>query len=119
MGVAMNITEKDLAKTIGAALSKRRKAAGLTQEYVAERLNIGSEAVSRIERGLVVPTVVRLVELAEIYECPVDDLLIESSNRLDDQSRIIAGLLGKLSDKDRALVLEIVERLSARLGARK
>lgn len=83
---------------------------------MAERLNIGSEAVSRMERGTVIPTVARLVELAEIYECPLADLLVESSNRSDDQSRIIAGLLKKLSDKDRSLVLEIVERLSARLG---
>lgn len=112
----MSDTERDLARAIGSAISKRRKSAGLTQEHVAERLNIGSEAVSRMERGTVIPTVARLVELAEIYGCPAADLLVESSNRTDDQSCIIAGLLKKLSDSDRVLVLEIVERLSLRLS---
>lgn len=112
----MRVTERDLARAIGSAISKRRKSAGLTQEHVAERLNIGSEAVSRMERGTVIPTVARLVELADIYGCPVADLLVESSNRSDDQSRIIGGMLKKLSDSDRALVLEIVEKLSRRLS---
>lgn len=112
----MKIGEQELAKAIGNAISKRRKAVGLTQEEVAERLSIGNEAVSRMERGTVVPTVARLVELAEIFDCPVADLLVASSTRPDDQSRLLAALIEKLSDRDRAFVVEIVEKLSCHLG---
>lgn len=112
----MKAEELDLAKIIGNAIAKRRKATGLTQEQVAERLSIGNEAVSRIERGTVIPTVVRLIELAEIFDCPVADLLIASSTRADDQSSLIAAQIGRLSNRDRMLVLELVEKLSDHLA---
>lgn len=114
--VTMKAEELALAKVIGNTIAKRRKAAGLTQEQVAERLSIGNEAVSRIERGTVIPTVVRLIELAEIFDCPVADLLIASSTRADDQSSLIAAQIGKLSNRDRVLVLELVEKLSDHLA---
>lgn len=111
----MKINERVLNKAIGKAISKRRLACNLTQEDVAERLNIGNEAVSRMERGTVMPTVARLVELAEIFNCPVGDLLIESSSRAEDQGKLIANLIKPLSPKDRIFVLEMIEKLSSHL----
>jgi transcriptional regulator with XRE-family HTH domain len=55
-----------LALSVGKAIAARRQDAGLTQEQVAEQLKIGNEAVSRMERGLVMPTVARLLELATV-----------------------------------------------------
>ncbi|MHB0818230.1 helix-turn-helix domain-containing protein [Stutzerimonas stutzeri] len=112
----MKMNEHALARVVGKAISKRRVVCMLTQEEVAERLNIGNEAVSRMERGIVMPTVARLVELAGIFDCPVGDLLIESSNRAEDQGRAITNLIGTLSNKDRAFVLEMVASLSAHLA---
>ena len=54
------------AGLIGRPIAKHRLESGPTQEQVAELLEIGDEAVSRMERGLVMPTVARLVQLAEI-----------------------------------------------------
>ena len=64
-----NINSEALAKSVGKAIGRQRQQAGLTQEQVAEHLKIGMEAVSRMERGLVVPTVVRLAELAQLFGC--------------------------------------------------
>jgi transcriptional regulator with XRE-family HTH domain len=111
----MKIDEQALAKVVGKAISKRRRACNLTQEEVAERLNVGNEAVSRMERGTVMPTVARLVELADIFNCPVGELLIESSNRTEDQGKLIVNIINKLSKKDRGFILEIVEKLSSHL----
>jgi transcriptional regulator with XRE-family HTH domain len=44
---------------------------------VAEHLSIGLEAVSRMERGLVVPTIVRLAELAQLFDCDIAELLLQ------------------------------------------
>jgi transcriptional regulator with XRE-family HTH domain len=85
---------------------------------VAERLVIGVEAVSRIERGVVLPTVVRLAELADIYECNIADLITETSSRTSDQARLITRQLDRLDLDDRNLILEIIERLADRLGQR-
>lgn len=82
----------------------------------AERLGVGSEAVSRIERGVVIPTVLRLLELASVFDCEAAELLNESSSRVTDQASRISQLLGGLSETDRQLVMGIVEQLSGRLS---
>lgn len=105
-----------LAKLVGRAIAKRRVARELTQEQVAERLKVGVEAVSRIERGVVLPTVIRLGEFAEIFQCDVADLVTETSSRPSDQARHIKHLLSRLGYEDRVMILGIVERLATRLG---
>lgn len=109
---------EDLAVMVGRAIAKQRIACNLTQEVVAERLGIGLEAVSRMERGVVIPTVVRLFELADIFECDAADLLTEASSRSSDQASHLNRLLSRLSTADRALLLEVFERLSTRLTRR-
>ncbi|WP_434716921.1 helix-turn-helix transcriptional regulator [Paraburkholderia sp. A2RO-4L] len=109
---------EQLAGVIGRTIAKHRGESGLTQEQVAESLGIGNEAVSRMERGLVMPTVARLVELAEIFGCEAADLLTEGSSRTSDQAKYLGQLLTKLSGNDRTMVIEIVERLAGRLSRR-
>ena len=86
---------------------------------VAEKLNIGYEAVSRMERGIVMPTVERLVELAEIFGCEAADLLTQSSNRIEDQSAQIKSLLSILEDSDRVFLLDLITKLVERLKNQK
>ncbi|WP_175861817.1 helix-turn-helix domain-containing protein [Burkholderia cepacia] len=109
---------EDLAVAVGRAIAKQRVASNLTQENVAEHLGIGLEAVSRMERGVVIPTVVRLFELADIFECDAADLLTEASSRSSDQANHLNRLLSRLSTGDRAMLLEVFERLSTRLSRR-
>lgn len=109
---------EQLAVMIGRAIAKHRADSGFTQEQVAEQLGIGNEAVSRMERGLVMPTVARLVELAEIFGCDAADLLTEASSRTSDQGKYVGQILAKLSGNDRTMVVEIVERLATRLARR-
>lgn len=110
------IDSKQLATLVGQAIARQRVRCDLSQEQVAEKLEIGSEAVSRIERGIVMPNVERLVELAAIFNCEAADLLTEGSSRPEDQARRLQGLLSTLNSADRALVLEVVERLVERLS---
>jgi len=111
-----NNEQKHFAGLVGRAIARQRTRAGLTQEEVAERLGVGNEAVSRIERGVVIPNIARLFELAEIFDCEAAELLTESSARPDDQAARISGLLTPLESADRHLVMELVERLTKRLG---
>jgi len=113
-----SIDKSRIAEVVGRAIAKHRIASNLTQEQVAEQLGIGNEAVSRIERGIVIPTIVRLVELAEIFDCDASELLTEASNRASDQASFLSRLLSKLNGHDRTLIIEMVERLAARLARR-
>lgn len=111
----INTDQKFLAGVVGRAIAKQRLRSDLTQEEVAERLGIGNEAVSRIERGVVVPNIERLVAFASIFGCEVADLLTEASPRADDQAIRISRLLAQLDHADRQMVVELVERLAERL----
>ena len=101
---------------MGKAIGRQRQQAGLTQDQVAEHLSIGMEAVSRMERGLVVPTVVRLAELAQLFGCDLADFLRETSNRPTEQGIVLSQQLAKLDTADRELVLEVVDKLVVRLA---
>jgi transcriptional regulator with XRE-family HTH domain len=105
-----------LAKSVGKAIGRQRQQAGLTQDQVAEYLNIGMEAVSRMERGIVVPTIVRLAELAQLFECELADFLRETSSRPTEQGIVLGQKLAKLDSADRVLLLEMFERLVERLA---
>lgn len=107
---------KQLAEFVGQAIARQRIRCKLSQEQVAEKLGIGSEAVSRIERGVVMPNIERLIELAAVFGCETADLLTEGSTRQEDQARRLQGLLSVLDAGDRTLVLEFVESLVARLS---
>jgi transcriptional regulator with XRE-family HTH domain len=100
-----------LVKSIGKAISLKRTASGLSQENVAEALGISREAVSRMETGVAVPTVVRLAELAEIFNCGIEELLTEASNRQLDQARQITDLLDGLTEQNRAMLLNVIKQI--------
>ncbi|WP_438402794.1 helix-turn-helix domain-containing protein, partial [Aeromonas veronii] len=85
-----DINFEQLAKNVGKAIGRQRNQVGFTQEQVAEHLNIGMEAVSRMERGIVVPTVVRLAELAQLFGCELADFLRETSNRPTEQGIVLS-----------------------------
>lgn len=98
-------------QSIGNAIAKYRKAAGMTQAALAERLDLSNDAVSRLERGNIALSVARLVELAEIFGCEATDLLTDSSPRVQDQAKQLTGLLEKLDEEDRRMLLGLVEQM--------
>ena len=100
-----------LVKAVGQAIASRRVAAELSQERVAEALGITREAVSRMETGVAVPSVVRLAELAEIFGCGIEELLTDASNRTVDQARRLLDLLETVPSQKREGVMTIVKKL--------
>jgi transcriptional regulator with XRE-family HTH domain len=111
------VDEQMSAKQLGRALAAARADAGLTQEQVAEHLDVFVETVSRFERGANWPTVPRLLQLAELYGIPVSALLQRGSDRAVDVSIEIAEQLKRLSNDDRAWVGGLVRDLCKRLPA--
>lgn len=109
------IKQKKIAKMVGGSVARYRTEAGLTQEEVAEKMGIGNEAVSRMERGAVMPTVARLFEFAELFDCRVNDLMFGASQRTEDQASEMAFLIKDLAPDDREMVVGLVKTLGARL----
>lgn len=59
---------------MGENIAVRRRAAGLTQEMLADRLGVTSQAVSKWERQLSCPDVSLLPAMAEIFGVDIDEL---------------------------------------------
>lgn len=62
-------------KTIGSFLSAMRKANGMTQQEVADKLNVSNKTVSKWERDEGCPEIMMLPALAELYSVTVDEIL--------------------------------------------
>ena len=62
-------------KKIGLYLLEKRKMHQLTQKQLADQLNISFQAVSRWEKGLSIPAVDLLNELANLFHVTVDEIL--------------------------------------------
>lgn len=62
-------------KTIGSFLSALRKANGMTQQEVADKLNVSNKTVSKWERDEGCPEIMMLPALAELYSVTVDEIL--------------------------------------------
>jgi len=60
---------------VGALLSRLRKEKGMTQQQIADRLNISDKAISKWERGVGCPDVSLLGELSKILEVNIDKIL--------------------------------------------
>lgn len=70
--------DKALAKQIGEAARESRKARGLTQADVAERVGVSVEFYARLERGGTLPSVPTLRRLASALSTSTDRLLAPS-----------------------------------------
>lgn len=62
-------------KTIGSFLSALRKANGMTQQEVADKLNVSNKTVSKWERDEGCPEIMMLPAIAELYSVTVDEIL--------------------------------------------
>jgi transcriptional regulator with XRE-family HTH domain len=78
----------------------------LSQQQVAERIGIEPETVSRIETGVIAPTLIRLRQFAKVYGCSLQGLLGRTSDTLPDLAQRIAVELNPLPPTDQRHVAE-------------
>lgn len=106
------VKEQELAKSLGVLIATKRKSLGLTQAGLAELVGIEQESMSRIETGMVTPSLSRLLSLADALDCTIEDLLRPASSRKQDQSLVLEGLLDGLDDAERAFAVKVIRDLA-------
>jgi len=67
-------------KTLGARIAERRKAKGLTQEALAEKMGVSAQAVSKWENDISCPDITLLPALCAELDCTTDELLTGKSD---------------------------------------
>lgn len=66
---------KQSGKTMGMLIASVRKAQGMTQAELAERMQVTDKAVSKWERDLSCPDIQSLPKLAEVLQVSAEELL--------------------------------------------
>ena len=59
-------------RSIGLKIKERRQEQGITQEYVANLLDVNPSHISNIECGRAHPSLTALIKIANILQCSVD-----------------------------------------------
>ncbi|MBQ7956818.1 MAG: helix-turn-helix domain-containing protein [Clostridia bacterium] len=72
-------------KTMGSFMAALRKANGLTQQQVADKLNVSNKTVSKWECDEGYPEITMLPAIAEIYSVTVDELLKGEKHNTDKE----------------------------------
>ena len=109
--------EKDIAIRIGKNIANARKSKGLTQETVAEKLGIDTGSLSRMERGIIMPSVPMLDRMADELDVALWQLIDSAPLSSVTMSENISTLLKKLTPNDRKFLLTQIEMWVQRLSS--
>ena len=67
--------KSELKSEIGQRVCRMRKYFNLTQEQLAEKLEVSTKHISSVERGLSTLSVPHLAALSEVFHCSLDHLV--------------------------------------------
>lgn len=60
--------------TVTNSVQQYRQAAGLTQEELAQEVDVTRQTVIAIEKGNYTPSVALALKLAQVFKCTVEDM---------------------------------------------
>ena len=104
-------------KVIGQKIRERRLFLGITQEAIANRLDVNPSHISNIECGRANPSLTALIRIANILHCSVDYFISEEySFKLDNikEKNLDEQILNKLKHCDihkKEMILKIIDIL--------
>ena len=96
--------------TMGDRIKESRKKLGLTQEQLAEKIDVSLTYVSELERGLKMPSMQLFIKLIEVLDASADYLLKDtvSAGKAYGNS-VITQKIEKLTPKQRVALEALVE----------
>ena len=97
-------------KLIGERIKRARKANGITQEILAEKLNVSIGYVSQVERGITKISLDLLGAISSILECDIAGFITESAvNSSEYLETEIVSELRKLDRIKKKFILKIIK----------
>lgn len=89
----------NLYQNIGQRISQLRKLRGITQERLAEELDVTIKHVSAVERGVSSLSLEKMIEISKILDCTLDYLILgEDYSNLSN--KLPTSILNILNSKD-------------------
>ncbi len=99
-------------KAVGSRLQELRKAKGLTQEQLAERVNISPHYLSALERGVYNMKLDLLVDILNTLNCSADEAFADVVDKsFQVKSNQLSDRLKSLPIKEQRKILEVVDTM--------
>ncbi len=99
-------------KLIGGRIKAERKKRGLTQDALAERLDVSVGYVSQVERGITKISLDLLGEISTVFGCDIASLITESVTTSEKYLYDDISLkLVRLGGKKRKILLDFIDVL--------
>jgi len=100
-----------LARRLGRNIAFYRKRANLTQEKLAEAVQVESLTISRYETGGNLPSLVTLEAISMSLCVPISELLSEKAHPRSEEGEQCFAMLELLSPDERSTVLNVLAAL--------
>lgn len=87
---------------IGSFLKELRKEKNLTQENLAEQLNVSNRTISRWETGINMPDISMLIEIADFYDVSISEIIDgeKKGENMNQETRDTAIKMAKYSQNE-------------------
>ena len=101
-------------KQIGSFLKELRKEKSITQEQLAEHLNVSGRTVSRWETGSNMPDISLLVELSEFYDVSIPEIINgeRKSENMNEEVKEVANSMSEYALAEKESMLKEIRVLS-------
>lgn len=90
-------------KESGARIQALRKEKGLTQEQLAAKLNINTDSLGKIERGIKGLSIDLLIEIAVFFSVSLDYIVLGREMQIDLTKQTLGSIINQLTDLEKRL----------------
>ena len=102
-------------KRIGSFLRELRKERGITQEDLAEKLNVSSRTISRWETGSNMPDISLLIEIADFFDVSIPEIINgeRKSEKMNEEVKEVAEKLSDYADAEKVNIIKEIRSYKA------
>lgn len=105
-------------KRIGKRMKERREQLGLTQEQLAEKLDLATNYISTVERGAAFPRCEKLILLLNGLETSADAIFCDVlDHSVNYQASVLSEKIAELPAEEQKRILNMVELMVAQAKA--
>lgn len=101
---------------IGRRVARRRKQLKLTQEFLAELIDVTPQYISHIERARSIPSTEVIMRLAIALETTPDEFLVGTARHEDQRWRTVSERLRGMSDGQLDMIENFITWVAERMG---
>lgn len=97
--------------SIGKIIQKLRKDKNLTQEELAERIDLSTNYLSKVERGLSVLNAETFLKIAKVLNFSLEDFGIKEDNQVDKSKKELIERILSSSEKEIKAYSELLDTM--------